>query len=94
MTPHFWLLCLLLILLLALVPHFSNAQTIGLESHISQLESQLSRTDPPSHRPSQAPEIPSPSPRQPMIPPSDEMFDRLATLVIELKERVQTLEKK
>ncbi|MFB6276595.1 MAG: hypothetical protein ABEI32_10695 [Halothece sp.] len=107
-TPRFWLLCLLLILLLALVPRFSNAQGIGLESRMSQLESeifqlrsrlsnlesQISRANPPSRQPSQRPDIPSPSPRRQTIPPSDEMFDRLATLVIELKERVQTLEKK
>jgi len=108
MTQRFWLLWLLLLLLLVFVPRFSNAQSIGLESRISRLEaeifqlrsrlsnleSQVSRVNQPSRTPSSTPTPQIPSPRQSKIPPSPEMFDRLATLVIELKERVQTLEDK
>jgi len=108
MTQRFWLLFLLLLLLFAFVPRFTNAQSIGLESRISRLEaeifqlrsrlsnleSQVSRSNPPSRTPSSTPTPQIPSPRQTKIPPSPEMFDRLATLVIELKERVQTLEDK
>jgi len=108
MTQRFWLLFLLLLLLLVFVPRFSNAQSIGLESRISRLEaeifqlrsrlsnieSQVSRVNQPSRTPSSTPTPQIPSPRQTKIPPSPEMFDRLATLVIELKERVQTLEDK
>ncbi len=108
MTQRFWLLLVLLLLLLAFVPRFSNAQSIGLESRISRLEaeifqlrsrlsnleSQVSRVNQPSRTPAStptpAPQIPSPN--RTTVPPSPEMFDRLATLVIELKERVQTLE--
>jgi len=96
------LVCLLLVLGFVLIPRFSNAQSIGLESRLSRLEaevfqlrsrlsnleSQISRVDRSAPSPS------LPSLRQQTINPSSEMFDRLATLVIELKERVQTLEAK
>lgn len=105
---RFWFLCFLLLALSVLIPRLSQAQSIGLESRISRLEgeifqlksrlsnleSQVSRVDQPPRTPSPNRSPPIPSPRQQTIPPSEEMFDRLATLAIELKERVQTLEKK
>ena len=107
-AQRFWLLCLLLLLLFTFIPRFSNAQSIGLESRISRLEtelfqvrsrlsnleSQISRVERPAPTPSPTRSPQRSSPRQPTISPSPEMFDRLATLVIELKERIQTLETK
>ena len=106
-TQRFWLIALLFLLLFAFLPQISNAQNARLESQISRLESdifqirsrlsnlesQISRVDRSSRTPSPTPQLPSPDQRT-SIPPSDAMFDRLATLVIELKERIQVLEKK
>jgi outer membrane murein-binding lipoprotein Lpp len=97
-------LMLLLILalgLLSLSPQFVHSQSVSslaarvsrletenfqLRSRLNRLESQLGQVNrfPPS----------SPSLNLPENPPAvtDPMFDRLATLVIELKERVQSLE--
>lgn len=66
-----------------------------LRSQISRLESQLSELSGRS-----ASQTPSPNKPPPPVPPrsnrqvlsSDPMFNRLATLVVELKERVQSLE--
>jgi cell division protein FtsB len=73
-----------------------EADNFQMRSQISRLESQLytlgGRSLPPqtpsSNRP--APSVPPRANRQ--VSSSDPMFDRLATLVIELKERVQALE--
>lgn len=107
MRQRFWLLCLLFLLLgFTIIPRLSQAQSIGLDSRISRLEaeifqlrsrlsnleSQRSPVDRSASNPPPSPTIPS-SPRQ-TTPPSPAMFDRLATLTIELKERVQTLEQK
>lgn len=75
-----------------------EAQNFQLRSRLNRLESQLARASrSPSSpgTPRRAPEIDLPSPPPPLGTPisDDPMFDRLATLVIELKERIQTLEK-
>ena len=100
------IICLVLCLGFALLPRLTLAQSSAfLESRVSRLEtenielrSQLSRIDSQlaqlagrrstSNRP--APSISSQPNRQ--VSSSDPMFERLATLVIELKERVQALE--
>lgn len=69
-----------------------ESENFQMRSQISQIESQLAtlsgRSSPsPIRVPSQTP---SRTNRQ--ASSSDPMFNRLATLVIELKERVQTLE--
>ena len=81
-----------------LAPRISQleAEIFQLRSQINRLQSQLDQTrDQPS------PQIPrstapaptrSPKPEQQVLP-SQQMFDNLATLVIELKERIQVLEK-
>lgn len=65
-----------------------RSQIANLESQIAALKGQSSPQTPIPTRP-QAPSIP---PRTRQITSSDPMFDRLATLVIELKQRVQSLE--
>lgn len=76
-----------------------EADNAQLRSQLSRLESQVSRlsglessnvraNQPRLSTPAPVP----PSPRQ--LPSNDPMFDRLATLVIELKERVVRLEKR
>ena len=68
-----------------------ETENIQLRSQLSQINSQLARLAggrATSNRPT--PSVPSRSSRQ--VSSSDPMFDRLATLVIELKERVQALE--
>jgi uncharacterized protein YceH (UPF0502 family) len=73
-----------------------EADNFQLRSLLSRIESQLSAVSARS-----LPQNPSPiRPPAPSVPPrvnrqvssSDPMFNRLATLVIELKERVQALE--
>ncbi|ARV58475.1 hypothetical protein BZZ01_07315 [Nostocales cyanobacterium HT-58-2] len=65
-----------------------------LESRVSRIEAQLGQTGQPS--PSRAaPTTPSPSTRSRRTVSQqerDQMFDRLATLVIELKQQVNQLE--
>lgn len=59
-----------------------------LESRVDQLEAQLSqpRNGASSARPAPAPRLGQP------VPSKDPMFDRLATMVIELKEQVSQVE--
>lgn len=72
-----------------------ESDNFQVRSQLSRLESQLGQLS--GRSPSQTP---TPSRSAPQVPPratrqvssSDPMFDRLATLVIELKERVQALE--
>lgn len=72
-----------------------EADNFQLRSHFSRLESQLAELSgrSPSPTPSPIRPVPSVRPRtNRQVSSSDPMFDRLATLVIELKERVQALE--
>ena len=75
-----------------------EAENFQLRSQVSRIESQLAQL---SGRPFSSPQKPSPNSPAPRISSrtnrrqvssSDPMFERLATLVIELKERVQSLE--
>lgn len=75
-----------------------EAENFQLRSQVSRIESQLAQL---SGRPLSSPQKPSPNSPAPQISSrtnrrqvssSDPMFERLATLVIELKERVQSLE--
>ncbi|WP_339385961.1 hypothetical protein [Calothrix rhizosoleniae] len=63
-----------------------------LESRLSRIESEISRTG----RDRRIPTIPRQSTRRRGLSQRerDRMFDRLATLFIELKQQVQTLEKR
>jgi polyhydroxyalkanoate synthesis regulator phasin len=66
-----------------------------LRSQINRLESQLAELSGRASSPTPSPNRPTlPVPRSPnrQVLSSDPMFNRLATLVIELKERVQALE--
>lgn len=82
----------------ALESRISRLETdnFQLRSLISRIESQLSavsgRTLSPNPSPtrSPAPSVPPRANRQ--VSSSDPMFNRLATLVVELKERIQALE--
>jgi cell division protein FtsB len=73
-----------------------ESDNFQMRSQISNLESQLSalRGQSPSQIPS--PSRPAPPPVTPrpnrQVSSSDPMFDRLATLVIELRERIKALE--
>jgi uncharacterized protein YceH (UPF0502 family) len=81
-----------------------EAENFQLRSQVNRIESQLAQLTGRSTAPRQeTPPLPQkPSPNQPASQSrsrtnrqalsSDPMFERLATLVIELKERVQTLE--
>lgn len=72
-----------------------ESDNFQLRSQIANLESQVSTL-----RGQSSPQTPIIRPQAPVVPPranrqvtsSDPMFDRLATLVIELKQRVQALE--
>lgn len=91
--------------LFSLSPHWGQAQSVSslaarvsrLESENFQLRSRLSRLE------NRIGQVNRPTPTLPQTSPppelsdrpsaaTDPMFDRLATLVIELKERVQALE--
>ncbi|MFP4123255.1 hypothetical protein [Coleofasciculus sp.] len=83
----------------ALASRLSRLETenFQLRSQISRIESQLAtltRQVPSPNRPlnppTPAPSVPPRTP--PRVLSSDQRFDRLATLVIELKERIQDLE--
>ncbi len=65
-----------------------------LESRINQIELQLSQTRPlpPPGNGNRKPSVSSRGRR--MSPEQDKMFDRLATLVIELKQDIKSLEKR
>ncbi|BAZ70410.1 MAG: hypothetical protein KME28_02265 [Pelatocladus maniniholoensis HA4357-MV3] len=62
-----------------------------LESQVNQLQSQLSNRPSSSRRTTITP---SPSSRRNLSQQKDPMFDRLATLVVEVKRQVQRLEKR
>lgn len=66
-----------------------RSQIANLESQVATLKGQSASQTPIPIRP-QAPPVSPRTNRQ--ITSSDPMFDRLATLVIELKQRVQALE--
>ena len=66
-----------------------RSQLTRLESQLGQLSGRSPSQTPTPNRP---PQVPPRSTRQRQVSSSDPMFDRLATLVIELKERVQALE--
>ena len=73
-----------------------EAENFQLRSQVSRIESQLAqlsgRPIPQPSTPNRAvPQISSRTNRR-QVSSSDPMFERLATLVIELKERVQSLE--
>ncbi|NEO92900.1 MAG: hypothetical protein F6K56_22775 [Moorea sp. SIO3G5] len=71
-----------------------ESEIINLRFKLNQLESQLrqvSQSIPDSNRPSQH-HVPSPTDTYSRVDPEHPMFKRLATLVIELKERVNRLE--
>ncbi|WP_228061062.1 hypothetical protein [Coleofasciculus sp. LEGE 07092] len=72
-----------------------EAENFQLRSQINRIESQLSSLSGRTSTQNRTPNLPVPpvSPRaNRQILSSDPMFDRLATLIIELKERVQVLE--
>ena len=88
---------------LAQEPAFLESRIARLEAENSQLRSQVSRIETQLTQLSGRPLSQPSSPNQPVpqitprtnrrqVSSSDPMFDRLATLVIELKERVQSLE--
>lgn len=66
-----------------------RSQIANLEAQVATIKGQSSSQTPIPIRP-QTPPVPSRANRQ--VTSSDPMFDRLATLVIELKQRVQALE--
>jgi hypothetical protein len=73
-----------------------EADNFQLRSQVSRIESQLAQLSgrplPQASTPNQpVPQI-TPRTNRRQVSSSDPMFDRLATLVIELKERVQSLE--
>jgi cell division protein FtsB len=73
-----------------------EAENFQLRSQVNRIESQVAQLTgqalPQRPSPNRAtPQIPSRTNRR-QVPPSNQMFDRLATLAIELKERVQALE--
>ncbi len=63
-----------------------------LESRLANLEAQTNRTLPSPGRTS--PTLPAPARRTTTQSQRDQMFDRLATLVVELKQQVSTLEQR
>lgn len=67
-------------------------QINSIQSRLGQLESQLNRGG--SFESPRAPTTPRPSPNTRGRLSGDPMFDRLATLVIELKQQVNKLEKR
>src|SRR4028118_1012252 len=73
-----------------------ESDNLQMRSQISNLESQLStlRGQSPSQIPSPSRPVAPPVPPRPnrQVSSSDPMFDRLATLVIELRERIKALE--
>ncbi len=71
-----------------------ESEVLQLRSQVNRLESQTSRTDrrPPT---SDRPLAPLDLPDRPLAPPpTDGQFDRLATLVIELKQDLQSLDRR
>ncbi len=107
MGKKFSLICLALIVgLIILSPRLTMAQSLSslesrifrlesenaqLRSHLNRLEGELSRSSFPIPRNNiPAPGLPPRANQQ--VLPSNPMFQRLATLVIELKERINVLE--
>lgn len=82
----------------AQIPSSINSRISRLETENSTLRSRVNRLESDVARLGRAAgvDLPSvPSPEQPSSPAaSDPMFDRLATLVIELRDRIITLEEK
>ncbi len=80
-------------------PNSTEAERINNRIDINQLRRDVQRLNQPSrtNRPTNINGVTVPTTRERINPPvdtSDSMFERLATLVIELKERVQALEAK
>ena len=81
---------------------FNRAETLNLKRQIRQLEGEIRRLNQSNMRSNSL--TPSPTPRSTFSNPpivnnqpvgrSDPMFERLATLLIELKEDVQNLDKR
>ncbi|NES81334.1 MAG: hypothetical protein F6K10_07925 [Moorea sp. SIO2B7] len=103
MVKKIALICLAMILGLAIVFNLTPVQSSShLESRLSRLEagssqmrSRINRLESEISRLRGKPSSPSPSPpqsRERQVYSSEPMFDRLATLVIELKERIKVLE--
>ena len=70
-----------------------DSRVARLEADIFQLRNQINQLQAQSGRNNTRPNRPAPTtPRITNQRSSDPMFDRLATLVIELKERIQVLE--
>lgn len=101
------LLCLVLILEIALVPKQTLAQgssylesrisrleseTYQLRSQINQLQSQVLGVNQSTQRTGSTKPAPPIAPRGNRPASADPMFDRLATLAIELKQRINKLE--
>lgn len=98
--------CLVAIALFFWLPQLGDAQTGRLESRVSRLEAQnvrlrnrldrleaaLARVDRSQGGLAPPPPAPDLDPTRPQDPSLDAMFDNLATLAIELKERIQVLE--
>lgn len=92
-------LCLLLILTGCTTARASTqleSRLSNLEVDVSHLQNQVDHLESQLHRSSQLraqPQLTSPQLKpEKSISPTDSMFDRLATLVIELKERLNNLE--
>lgn len=71
-----------------------ESEVLQLRSQVNRLDSQASRVDrrsPASDRPVAPLELPD---RPAAPPPTDGQFDRLATLVIELKQDLQSLDRR
>lgn len=67
-----------------------ESELLSLRNRMSQLEAAIGRTSPPASSGTlSAPSLPSPAVD---AYPTPAMFDRLATLVIELRERVNTID--
>ncbi len=74
-----------------------ESEVYSLRSQLSRLESQVyqlnNRSQSPTSRDSRSPISPEPDPVRP-AKPTDPMFQRLATIVIELQERITAVEKR
>ncbi|NEP13042.1 MAG: hypothetical protein F6K14_23120 [Symploca sp. SIO2C1] len=107
MSKKISLICLALIVgFILLSPRLTMAQSLSslesrifrlesenaqLRSRLNRLEGELSRSPFPNQRSNLPTPVVPPRANQQVLP-SDPMFQRLATLVIELKERINVLE--